>query len=233
MYFGRSLLLAIACGLAACGFPTKEDPTSLQKLSASLDLALNWLDLAHDRTTGTPSKTEIRNIADVLEHRQIVLEGPNDPGYCADNTEEEFTLAYIVQPITSSSSPIRVCTETLTFNSSVVAQVLIHEGLHGTNVTSECSTTSKEISIVALAGERPFKNAYVDDPACASFNLGNGINFVILEDGSEAPIPIRFRRDIHMPRGARYMKAPRNRQTPLLHKMFGPESLPWLKSLFR
>lgn len=204
------------------------------KLSSSIDLAITWLDVANSNAPSTIVRNRIANVTNVLESREILLEETDDGGYCADNTEEEFTLAYIVPPLSSSS--IRVCQEALTFDKSIVAQTLIHEGIHASGNTSECSTTQQELQYMTLAGEQPFRNVYVDDPECSSYNLGNGIDFIVLDDASGVPIPVggpqlRGWRTHDVPHGARYTRM-RSKPQSLLVAVLGREPTSWLSSIF-
>ncbi len=225
-----ALLLVPACGLPQ-GTGAK---TNLTKLSDSIDLADEWLASARTATSNTTYKTNISTLREVLSTREIVLDPKNDGGPCSDNTEDEFTLAYVKPPLLSQ--PIHMCQETMTFSEAIIAQVLIHEGVHATGDNNECSTTQKELRYMVLANQRPFKNVYVEstsDPDCSSYNLGSGINFVILEDGTILPIPsVHEWSHEEAPDHAHYLRARRLRpMAPLLKRMIGPESLPWLRNI--
>lgn len=221
--------------VSACGLPVETGAkTNLTKLSDSIDLADEWLATARTATSNTTYKNNITTLRDVLATREIILDAKNDGGPCSDNTEDEFTLAYVRPPLLTQ--PIHVCQETMTFSESVIAQVLVHEGVHATGDNNECSTTQKELRYMVLASQRPFKNVYVEstsNPDCSSYNLGVGINFIILEDGSILPIP-----SVHewshedAPEHAHYLRARRLRpMAPLLKRMIEPESHSWLTNI--
>jgi hypothetical protein len=221
--------------VSACGLPVETGAkTNLTKLSDSIDLADEWLATARTATSNTTYKNNITTLREVLATREIILDAKNDGGPCSDNTEDEFTLAYVRPPLLTQ--PIHVCQETMTFSESVIAQVLVHEGVHATGDNNECSTTQKELRYMVLASQRPFKNVYVEstsNPDCSSYNLGVGINFVILEDGSILPIP-----SVHewshedAPEHAHYLRARRLRpMAPLLKRMIEPESRSWLTNI--
>ena len=226
-----ALLVVTACGLPV----STAGKTNLTKLSDSLDLADEWLESARSATSNTTFKNNITTLREVLSTREVILDPKNDGGPCSDNTEDEFTLAYVRPPLLTQ--PIHVCQETMTFSEAIIAQVLLHEGVHATGDNNECSTTQKELRYMGLANQRPFKNVYVEstsNPDCSSFNLGVGINFVILEDGSILPLP-----SVHewshedAPEHAHYLRGRRMRPTaPLLKRLIGSESTSWLSNLF-
>jgi|GEM_PF-1321590 len=214
-----------------CGLPASEEKTDLQKLGSAVDLADSWLGKAKAATSSNTVKNRADDVSDVLNERDILLDGEDDDGPCAGNTEEEFTLAYV--PVPLSSSPIHVCQETMVFSEAIIAQVLLHEGLHGAGNSSECSTTQDELEFMILAGQRPFKNAYVDADVCAGYSLGDGVDFVILEDGSEVPVPrVALWTHVGAPKGARYVRVRRSLPSSLLVRAIGPESLRWLSNIF-
>jgi hypothetical protein len=221
--------------LPACGLPESSGvKTNLMKLSDSVDLADEWLASARTATNNTTYKNNITSLRDVLSTREIVLDPKNDGGPCSDNTEDEFTLAYVRPPLLTQ--PIHVCQETMTFSESIIAQVLVHEGVHATGDNDECSTTQKELRYMVLAKQRPFKNVYVEstsNPDCSGYNLGTGINFVILEDGTVFFVPsVHEWSGEEAPGHAHYIRARRVQpMAPLLQRMIGPESRSWLTNI--
>ena len=228
------MCIPLAMGLGACGMPESQTESAIQKLSSSTDLAITWLGVAETNAPTNTVSDRISDVSDALDTRQIILDEKNDGGPCSDNTEDEFTLAYIPPPLSTSS--IHVCQEAMDFDKAIIAQTLIHEGIHATGNTSECGTTEQELQYMTLAGEQPFKNVYVDDPSCASYDLGDGIDFIVLDDGFGTPVPVavprvRDWRTHDAPHGARYT---RMRRTPptLLVSILGRESTTWLSNIF-
>ncbi|MEO5668572.1 MAG: hypothetical protein ABIR96_10975 [Bdellovibrionota bacterium] len=231
--------LGLACGvamlLAGCGLPTSSGgaKTNSEKLHDSNELALTWLDDASSATSVTSTRTKISALKNVLNSREKVIDVVHDGGPCTDNTAEEFTLAYIKSPLSTSS--IHVCTEAFTFDEPIIAQVLIHEGTHGTGNADECSTTKQELQFMTLAGQKPFKNAYVDstsNPDCSSYNLGAGIDFIVLDDGVVIPIPsVQEWSDLSAPHEARYIRVKRSPSHSLMTALIGRNSSLWLSNI--
>jgi hypothetical protein len=122
------------------------------------------------------------------------------------------------------------------FSNAIIAQVLIHEAIHGAGNTNECATTKEELLYMTLANKRPFKNAYVDstsNPDCSSYNLGSGINFIVLDDGNFVVVPhaVHFiDEEDHAPHGARYVRA--KRSSSLLERILGRDNATWISNAF-
>lgn len=174
-----------------------------ERIDASRELALEWAEKASNETSSERYLTKISELSNVLEERDIIIVKDQD-GPCADNTYEEFTLAYVLNP--PQNSDIYVCKESFEFENAIIAQVLVHEGIHITGETNECETTDFEVNITHLAGVNPFKNVYVDstsDPDCSYLDL-NHISFVTLtDDGESARRPIQWNSK-RLPKGLRY-----------------------------
>jgi len=170
--------------LSSCGQISNGGTSKTARLNASRKLAITWAETASteaESISNIATLNKLDDIMPILENRELIID-LSSSGPCAENTEEEFTLAYVEVP--PKNSNIYVCTEAFDFSNDIIAQVLIHESIHITGVTDECNTTEYEVNIMDLAGQRPFKNSYVDDPSCSSKDF-SGINFVVLSDESD------------------------------------------------
>lgn len=204
-------MAAILFVLSACG-PLSNNgsaPSKLTRLNKSRELALDWIQKAGANVNNATylsnlSKnsylSKINQLDDILSNRIIEIDNFAD-GPCSENTGDEFTLAYVKNP--PQNSNIYVCKVAFDFSNPIIAQVLIHEGIHITGETNECKTTEFEVNIMHLAGQRPFKNSYVDTPACASINF-NHINFLELQDSEEGTPSALEWKEFILPRGAKY-----------------------------
>jgi hypothetical protein len=213
---GLPSMAAILLVLSACG-PLSNNgqaPSKLTRLRQSRELALDWIKTARANVNNATylsnlSKnsylSKINQLDDILSNRIIEIDnfadGPCSENTSSEKTSDEFTLAYVENP--PQNSNIYVCKEAFDFSNPIIAQVLIHEGIHITGVIDECKTTEFEVNIIHLAGQRPFKNFYVGSPACASINF-NHINFLKLQDSEEGTPSALEWKEFILPQGAKY-----------------------------
>jgi hypothetical protein len=193
--FGKIILIMPLLSQVACLVVPENSPN--KKLSESKKLADEWISIAQHSSLNTLTPADLlADMREALATRPIELISKTNLGPCDNTNFEGFVLAYIVSPI--SVNPINMCPKTMEYSTRTIAQVLVHEVVHASNIANECFTTGHELNIMTLAGQRPFKNGYVD--SCPG--VGDEVNFALEADGNLRPLSIHWDRSI--PKGARY-----------------------------
>jgi len=156
----RSLCVYALALLGACGqrleYSGDVNPTDL---SHARTQALMWLQEVTDANHDVLAPKALQ-VTEFLKNRQIVAlpsEGESSP--CESPTGSAVTLAFVVQPV--DFSKIYFCPAGRDTHSAEASQILIHEAIHLSGLTDECSVTLLENLMVHSAGRTPYRNAYV------------------------------------------------------------------------
>jgi hypothetical protein len=164
--------------LSSCG-PQVGGQSRAARLNSARNAAITWVSNAEVAASSQESHafiTRIQSVRNSLKDSKLFIDLDKE-GPCSQNTEDRFTLAWVVP--WEVNDEMNICIEIFNYSNNVISQVLIHESLHLTDTLAnlykpdvECSTTKDELKIMTYARQRPFRNAYVDDDGC-NINAGD------------------------------------------------------------
>lgn len=155
-----AVLFFFLLALGACGqnaIAPAMDATTQAFADDSRAIALEWLDAAKDSESALTSAYAY-DLEEILADREISYA----PYVYADEciVEDGFYVAAFVL-YRDTESAIYVCELSTQQSPEFMAQVLIHEAIHLSGISDECTTTGLELDLMEAAGQQAHQNAYV------------------------------------------------------------------------
>lgn len=154
------MLFFFLLALGACGqnaVAPAMDATTQAFADDSRAIALDWLDLA--KFSEDPQVAAYAyDLEEILLDREISHAPYVYSQECVVHNGRYVAAFVLSQDLHSA---IYVCDQTLDQGPEFMAQVLIHEAIHLTGISDECSTTAIELQMMDAAGQQAHQNAYV------------------------------------------------------------------------